>query len=278
MESAIGKDSDESLILQWKPGSNKNSPVKLKELKKGSVTPFQKAEFWVAGLTFDHQGRLLICAEGHGRVIRIEKDGSRSRLTGELKEQGLATNPHVKMGPALDLVYCIDGSIYFVDAGVWDIDQKNRASAKSAVYRIARSQIPGPHPLTKVSEDCAEPGGLALSPKQDLLYVSDAARKNIRVHPIKADGSLAPSRVFAEFPSGEPGSVCGLKTDEHGNVYATGPGGLSVFGPTGKYLGVMVTPEPPSRLTWGAGFSSLYVAAGTTIYHVATRIPGTRTF
>ena len=53
------------------------------------------------GLTFDHQGRLLACEKG--RVTRTEKDGKITTLA----EKGLNV-PN-------DLVYSIDGSIYFSD-------------------------------------------------------------------------------------------------------------------------------------------------------------------
>jgi gluconolactonase len=74
---------------------------------------------------------------------------------------------------------------------------------------------------------------------------------------------------------GPPG---GLKTDERGHVYAAGPGGLWIFNPAGKHLETIVTPEPPSNCCWGAGFSGRYITTRTSVYHIATKMPGTRTF
>lgn len=233
-------------------------------------TVFRSGPDRANGLTFDHQGRLLACESGSGRVTRTEKDGSITVLADRYEGKALHA-------PS-DLIYNIDGSIYFCDAPAGQVPVNGNRTGTSAVYRIARSQIPGANRLERVSRECDRPVGVALSPKQNLLYVSDADRRNIKVHSINDNGTLAQGRVFAEFISDEAGEPGGLKTDERGNVYAVGPGGLWVFSPSGKHLGTIATPEHPSNCCWGGGFSGLYITAGTSLYHIATKIPGTKTF
>ena len=82
----------------------------------------------------------------------------------------------------------------------------------------------------------------------------------------------------ALLESPEDGAPDGLKTDESGNVYCTGPEGVWVFNPKGEHLGTIVTPELPANCCWGAGFRGLYITARTSVYHVPTKVPGTRTF
>jgi gluconolactonase len=203
-------------------------------------------------------------------VTRTEKDGSVTVLAGQFNG--------VRLSGPVDLIYAIDGSVYFTDSGVGSTADNGRPVKSPAVYQITRTQIPGASRLQKVSEEYERPAGVTVGPKQNLLYVSDAGRKNIRVHEIRADGSLSPSRVFAELGSKEPGEVGGLETDEKGHVYAAGPGGLWVFSAAGRHLGTVVFAEPPVNCCWGAGFSGLYVSAGTSVYHVGSRVAGTRTF
>src|SRR2546425_11043646 len=69
----------------------------------GKVKPFRENSNGANGLTFDHQGRLLTCEQD--RVTRTEKDGSITVLAAAF-EGGRLTSPN-------DLVYAIDGSIYF---------------------------------------------------------------------------------------------------------------------------------------------------------------------
>src|SRR5205085_2174064 len=69
----------------------------------GKVKPFREKSNGANGLTFDHQGRLLTCERD--RVTRTEKDGSITVLATAFEGAPLIS-PN-------DLVYAIDGSIYF---------------------------------------------------------------------------------------------------------------------------------------------------------------------
>ena len=192
-------------------------------------------------LTFDHQGRLLSC-EKNG-VTRTEKNGSVITLA--------------KQPEPVDVVYAIDGNIYFC--------------AGARVYRVARDSR-----MSVASEECQRPVGIALSPKQQMLYVADAGTGNIRSFDIHPDGSLGKGRVFATPPAGKPG---GLKTDEAGRVWiATGAPGITIFSHEGKLLGSVSIPGQTNNLNWGEGFRNLFVTTESSVYHVAARTSGTRTY
>ena len=236
----------------------------------GKLTTFREKSNRANGLTFDHQGRLLACETGPGRVTRTEKDGSITVLA-DLWGGKRLSSPN-------DLVYNIDGTIYFSDMPRSNVPDANERTMRPAVYRISRSQIPGKAKLDLASEECKRANGVALGPKHNKLYLADGGSRNIRVHDIRDDGKLAKGRVFAELDSGEDGGLDGLKTDELGNVYCTGPGGIWVFNDKGHHLGTIVPPEQPSNLGWGRGFGGLYVTARTSVYYLRTRVPGTRTY
>ena len=265
-------DSRCGRICQW------NIPPWEEEPLGGRLATFRVCSGEPYGITFDHQGRLLLCERNPGRVVRLEKDGSTTVLAESCRGRLL--------GAPDDLVYNIDGSIFFSAAPAPESfrvrppeDRRNVTSPpRPAVYRIPRSQIPGPLGLERASGECSRPSGVALGPRQNRLYVADAGQRNIRVHPIREDGTLDKGRVFAEFASQEPGIPGGLETDEQGNVYACGPGGLWVFSPEGAHLGTVVSPEPPTNCGWGRGFRGLYLTTGTSLYFVGTRVSGTRTY
>jgi gluconolactonase len=204
-------------------------------------------------LTFDHQGRLLACEKG--RVTRTEKDGKITILA----EKGLS-NPN-------DLVYSIDGSIYFSDL------PPRGATGKPLVYQITRKGE-----LRVASGDCERPNGVALSPNQQKLYVADSGARNVRVFDIAGDGALGNGGIFANLKSDEPGNPDGLKTDESGNVWVAAAGGIWVFNIHGEHVGTIKTPEPPSNCNWGEGFHNLYVTARSSVYKIQTGVNGTRTF
>ncbi len=209
--------------------------------ERGGLSTFRENSNGANGLTFDHQGRLLVCETG--KVTRTEKDGSITVLASEDLKQ-----PN-------DLVYAIDGSIYFTDL------------PRGRVYQITRKGA-----LRVVAGDCAGPNGVALSPNQQKLYVVDWKQGVLRVYDIAGDGALGNSRVFAECRGD------GLKTDERGHVWVASKGGIWVFDAAGNRLGVIAIPEEPSNCNWGPGFRGLYVTARTSVYLVAARVPGTRTY
>jgi len=215
--------------------------------RKPELTVFRENSNAANGLTFDHQGRLLACEGKPGRVTRTEKDGRITVLAERFEGQPL--------GRPNDLVYAIDGCIYFSDlpAGV--------------VYYINRKGE-----LKVATKEVAGPNGVALSPNQLILYVADVKQKNIRAFDIAGDGSIADGRRFADVRAD------GIKTDEEGNLYAASAGGIWVFTAQGKPLGTIETPEQPSNCNWGSGFRGLYLTARTSVYHVPTKIPGTRTY
>lgn len=211
--------------------------------RQPELTVFRENSNAANGLTFDHQGRLLTCEGKPGRVTRTEKDG---KIT-VLAEQPLQ-RPN-------DLVYAIDGCIYFSDlpAGI--------------VYYINRKGE-----LKVATKEIAGPNGITLSPNQLILYVADSKQKEIRAFDIAGDGSISNGRAVADVRAD------GIKTDEEGNLYAASAGGIWVFTPQGKHLGTIDTAEPPSNCNWGSGFRGLYITARTSVYYVQTKLPGTRTY
>ena len=232
---------------------------------EGELSVFRENLMGAVGLTLDRQGRLLCCEAGSGRVSHQEIDGSSSILAEGGTPKGMCS-PN-------DLVYSVDGSIYFTDLPLEGSGPPKGEPREGGVYQIT--------PLgetRQVSREGRRPGGIALGAKQLDLYVSDGAENNIRVHTIQADGRLLPGRVFAAFGTGAPGYPGGLKTDEAGNVYAAGPGGLWIFNRDGIHLGTAVLPELPSNCCWGRSFSGLYVTARTSVYFLPTKIRGTATF
>lgn len=237
----------------------------------GSMEVFREQSNRANGLTFDHQGRLLTCETGPGRVTRTEKDGSITVLADRYQGKRLSS-PN-------DLVYNISGDIYFTDMPRPNVPDAAERTGVPAIYRIRRTQIyRDSYELEQLTTECTRANGVALGPKQNLLYVADSTERNIRVFNIKDDGTLSKGRIFASLDAEEEGAPDGLKTDEGGNVYCTGPEGVWVFNPKGEHLGTIVTPERPSNCCFGRGFRGLYMTARTSVYYIRTRVAGTRTF
>src|SRR5262249_7765970 len=134
--------------------------------------------------------------------------------------------------------------------------------------------------LKLVSKDLTGPNGLAFSPDERYLYVGnwDEKKKVVMRYEVSADGTLSNGRVFFDMTSA-PGedAIDGMKVDQQGNLYVSGPGGLWILSPSGKHLGTIRGPEHPHNIAWGdADGRTLYLAAQTSLYRIRLGIPGIR--
>jgi gluconolactonase len=130
-------------------------------------------------------------------------------------------------------------------------------------------------------DDFVQPNGLCFSPDESLLYINDTDRAHIRVFDVGDDGTISNGRVLADgigtgdLESGE--LVDGMKCDEHGNVWVTGPKGVWVFSPKGEHLGIIEIPENVGNVHWGGpAWSWLFVPASSSVYRVKTKTRGRR--
>jgi len=221
------------------------------------------------GLTLDKQRRLTINQHGNRRVIRVEPRGNVTVLADRYDGKRL-NSPN-------DLVYRSDGALYFTDPpfGLPKVfDDPRKELPYSGVYCVKDGQ------LKLVSTDLEAPNGIALSPDEKTLYVNNWNDKNkiILRYDVNPDCSVSNGKLFFDMTNA-PGAdaLDGLKVDQQGNVYSTGPGGLWIISPEGKHLGLIKGPEDPHNLAWGDDDGkTLYIAALTAIYRLRMNIPGVR--
>ena len=218
------------------------------------------------GLALDREGRLTINEHGNHRVSRLEKTGALTVLADRFDGKRL-NSPN-------DLVYKSDGSLYFTDPpfGLPKFaDDARKELPFSGLFRLAGET------LQLVGRDLNGPNGLAFSPDEKYLYVGNWDEKNkvVMRYAVKPDGTLAKGEVFFDMTgaSGED-ALDGVKVDERGNVYVSGPGGLWILSPDGKHLGTIVTPEHPHNFAWGDDGRSLYVTARSTLYRIRLNVAG----
>jgi len=215
------------------------------------------------GLTLDKSGRLIACEHSTRRLTRTEIDGSITVLAERYQERRL-NSPN-------DAVVRSDGSIYFTDPpyGLANLTAW-KALPFNGVYRLAPDGK-----LALLADDFERPNGLAFSPDESVLYVDDTARFHIRAFDVDPGGNLSNGRIFVDMQSSEVGAPDGMKVDQQGNIYCTGPGGLWVIEPGGKCLGRILLPESPANLAWGdPDWRTLYVTARTSVYRVRLGVSG----
>ena len=68
----------------------------------------------------------------------------------------------------------------------------------------------------------------------------------------------------------------GMKVDQRGNLYVSGPGGLWILSAGGKHLGTIIAPKHPHNFAWGDDGKTLYLCARSGLYRMRLNIEGIR--
>jgi sugar lactone lactonase YvrE/enterochelin esterase-like enzyme len=210
-----------------------------------------------SGLKFGPDGRIYACQGSQKRLIALQLD------TGKVEVLAEDVQPN-------DLVVSRAGHIYFTETG------------KKQVTWLA----PGSSEKKAADIGITAPNGIALSPDQNTLAVSDYRGENVWAFTVAPDGSLsakapymtlrtevdiqssAPDGRGAAFKPASGGD--GMTTDRQGRFYVASNLGIQVFDPTGRSCGVISRPQLHKPLTScalsGFGLQYLYATNGDKIY------------
>lgn len=263
-EGPIWNQAEQCLYFSDMPGD-----VRRRWSAKDGVVEVRNPSNKCNGMTYDGAGNLYVCEHVTSSLVLERPDGAR---------QVLATHWEGKeLNSPNDVVVRSDGSVYFTDPTYgrmpgFGLERKQDLNFQG-VYRVLLDRK-----LHREADDFGQPNGLCFSPDETILYVNDSSRAHIRAFDVAPDGRLSGSRVFADgIGKGDydEGVVDGMKCDELGNVYVTGPRGIWVIGPQGKLLGVIRMPEIAGNLNWGGrDWNELYCACSTSMFRVRMRVRG----
>ena len=258
-------DIPANAVIQWKAGAGMS--LFLKPSGYTGSAPFTGREPGSNGLTYDAAGHLVLCEHGDRRVARLERDGKKTTLADRYDGKRL-NSPN-------DLAFKSNGDLYFTDPAYGlpkTFDDPQRELPFCGVYRLSKDGK-----VTLLTKDLKAPNGIAFSPDEKRLYVSDSAQGLWMVYDVKPDGMLAGGRVFFDakpWTQTRKGAPDGLKVDKRGNLFASGPEGIYVFAPDGTHLGTIETGVPTANCAWGDDGSTLYITANTAVYRIRLTTKG----
>jgi gluconolactonase len=211
------------------------------------------------GLALDREGRLVLTAQGDRAIVRIEKDGTRTTLAD--RYDGKRLN-----GPN-DLAIKSDGAVYFTDPG-------SALAATSPLrelpFRGVLVAANGRVRLLEKELDGANANGIAFSPDETHLYVNGGGK--IFRYDVLPDGTIGNRRLFLDMTMRSDG----MKVDEQGNVYASGPGGVWIISPEGKHLGTLPSDRATNVAFGGDDRRTVYITSQRSLYRIRASIPGPR--
>ncbi|MBM7785399.1 SMP-30/gluconolactonase/LRE family protein [Tenggerimyces flavus] len=232
----------------------------------GAVGVWRHPAGYTNGHTLDREGRLISCEHGNRRVTRTEHDGSITVLADAYDGMRL-NSPN-------DVVVKSDDSIWFTDPSYGIQSDYEGFYAESEigachVYRIDADS----GDLTIVGDDFDRPNGIAFTPDESKLFVSDTGKpKNMRVFDVTSEGKLEGGEVFAVCTNG---AFDGFRFDSTGRLWTSAGDGVHCYSPDGRLIGKIKVPEAVANVVFGGPKRNrMFICGSTSLYSVVLSVRG----
>ena len=239
--------------------------------EEGGVSVFRRPSGFANGHARDRQGRLIGCSHQRRCIVRTELDGSETVMADRFQGKRL-NSPN-------DVVCAHDGAIWFTDP-IYGISTdyeggKQTPELPPSLYRLD----PTDGVLALMVDDFEGPNGLAFSPDERVLYVSESGkqfaetpRQYIRAFDVGEGGALSGGAIFHKV---SPGFADGFRVDEDGRIWSSAADGVHCIDPSGDLLGKVLTPSRVSNLTFGGrARSRLFICASHTLLAIYLNVRG----
>ena len=238
-------DIPENTVYQWTPESG--------------VSVYLNPSGNSNGLALDSEGRLILAQHGKRRVARIEHDGTETELASMYDGK--------KLNSPNDMAIKSDGSIFFTDPP-YGITSPQEELGFRGIFRISPAGD-----LQLLDSSLEYPNGIIFSPGESKLYAGHSKTMTVYVWDVVDDTTITNKQVFVQMPA----SCCtdGMKVDNAGNLFSTGPAGIWVYSPDGTVLDTIPVPGQTTNCCWGdADGKTLYITSGDAVYRIRVKTGG----
>lgn len=236
-------------------------------VSSGETSVYRDDAEFTNGRTLDAAGAVIQCSHGR-RAVERDIDGVVTTLVDRWGD--------ARFNSPNDVVVKGDGTIWFTDPpyGIHFAREGHPGETEYGANYVFRFD-PVSGSVAPVVTDMEEPNGLAFSPDESILYVSDTSlalrpggNHHIRAYEVIDGVSCVNGRVFAVV---EPGVSDGFRVDERGRVWTSSADSVQVFSPAGARLGAIAVPEVVANVCFGGeGGGTLFIAASTSLYAIET--------
>lgn len=223
------------------------------------------------GLVLGVDNELVLCQHGDRRMARMDAplDAPEPRFVtlAGVYEGKRFNSPN-------DACYDSHGNLYFTDPPyglVNNMEDSAKEIPFQGVYLVRNSGE-----VVLLVDSLTRPNGIAFTPDEKKMIVanSDPQKPHWYIFDVRDDGLIENGKIYhsAEaYKAKYKGLSDGLKIDSQGNVFATGPGGIWIFNPSGKFLGIIKTGQATANCAFGADENTLFITAHRYLMRIKLR-------
>jgi gluconolactonase len=223
----------------------------------------------------DFSNAIIHCSHGKRAIEKSDIDGKNFEVLVDNYQGRKLNSPN-------DVVVKSDGSIWFTDPpyGILSDAEGHKAESELKNNYVFRFD-PVSKSLDIVTDLIEEPNGLAFSPDESKIYISDTSaalredgsgNHHIMVFDVVEGRSLKNPKLFAEV---SPGLSDGFRLDENGWIYTSSEDSIQVFHCDGTLLARINVPEVIANCTFGGSERDiLYIVASTSLYSIRLNTKG----
>lgn len=266
--SVLWSDIPNNRMLRWRP--------------QDGMSVWRDQVDFTNGHAREADGSLLHCSHGRRAIVRTRFEAGLASATDDLLVSHFQGR---RLNSPNDIVVKRDGTIWFTDPpyGIVSDHEGHQADSELGDNYVFRFD-PASGALDVVSTFVEEPNGLAFSPDESVLYVSDTSaalrtdgsgHHHIVAFDVIAGRSLANPRIFAVV---SPGLSDGFRIDARGWLYTSSADSVQVYHPDGTRLAAIPVPEKVGNLTFGGPErDELFICASTSLYRIRLNARGIQT-
>jgi gluconolactonase len=223
------------------------------------------------GLTLDGKGDILLADTGNRGIQRLNLETKQKSPVAMAFEGKKFASPN-------DVTRMSNGVLFFTDPpyGYKKFDQAEQIEIKfNGVYRRGTNGK-----VTAIERELYRPNGVALSPDEKTLYVtqSEPTKAIINAYTLDAAGNVTGKKLFADLTDlvsdAAPGLPDGITVASDGTVFTSGPGGIFVISKEGKRLGRISDGRPTANCKFGDDGKTLYMTSKDMIARIRLNVSG----
>jgi gluconolactonase len=241
------------------------------------ISPFVTSSGRSNGTYFDKNGYLITCADMHGEIWSIDKNGNHTVLINNYGGKLLNGPNDLWVNPK-------NGGIYVTDPlyqrGFWDATDPRLITSQQGggfVYYLS----PNRKSFNRVAgmdfdqsdlngNNRILPNGIVGTPDGRKLYVGHIWPEKTYVYDIKPNGTLSNKQVFVNKRTD------GMTMDERGNIYLTNEDGVTAYNKNGKRILNVPTGEgwTANVVFGGENGKTLFITALGKVFGLKMKVKG----